>query len=302
MSAQLKVPTEQSELDELFESDDCSPLGEVADRRFHDAVEKVRTALPDDHTLTLCRDWEGCVVGMVESSRGRAHFDVLAFSEDGRVGHGGINQPVMKSPEELLAEREELAPDDEPRETGHPPRPVVEIEVGERVQFIRTVERYPFFIIDEGDTGTIRSVENSGASSYVEIRLDRDLGDDCAEWENCLIVTPEDGEIAGANADDPPEFMQFVRAALNDMVMPLPADKPDEPRHEQHDPHIGMNATLRLGDQFVAVTVSEVDDDGKRCEPRIVVEGIGFDIRSLASFKPTDRPERTIVRARKESR
>jgi hypothetical protein len=53
-------------------------------------------------TLTVCRDWEGCLVGVLSpDDPGDWHKlwsaglpDIYAFTETGRVGAGGINLPM----------------------------------------------------------------------------------------------------------------------------------------------------------------------------------------------------------------
>lgn len=102
----LHIPTTQAELLEPFgggdEAEDVSPLGEVDDTRFWHAVEIVRGLASDDHTMTLARDWEGCVFGLVlrdSEDVPYAPFDVLAFTHDGHVGHGGVNMPNYMDPE-----------------------------------------------------------------------------------------------------------------------------------------------------------------------------------------------------------
>lgn len=55
--------------------------------------------LPDDATLTVCRDWEGCPVGILgpgdaEIAAQYGVGDVLALTTEGRIGSGGVNQPA----------------------------------------------------------------------------------------------------------------------------------------------------------------------------------------------------------------
>jgi hypothetical protein len=54
-------------------------------------LEELRGLIDTDTTVTLARDWEGCAFAIVE---GDERFDVLAFTDAGEVGHGGINHPL----------------------------------------------------------------------------------------------------------------------------------------------------------------------------------------------------------------
>jgi hypothetical protein len=42
--------------------------------------------------ITLARDFEGCLFALVEDASGP--FDVLALTDDGRIGFGGVNLPT----------------------------------------------------------------------------------------------------------------------------------------------------------------------------------------------------------------
>lgn len=48
-------------------------------------------------TLTVCRDWEGCLSGLLETEDvwDIGLSDIIALTETGRVGSGGVNQPLM---------------------------------------------------------------------------------------------------------------------------------------------------------------------------------------------------------------
>lgn len=75
---------------EAFTDDEMTEFGPLYGpllarlRELHELIEQ-------DTTITLARDRENCIFGLVLGDR---RFDVLAFTEDGRVGHGGVNQPV----------------------------------------------------------------------------------------------------------------------------------------------------------------------------------------------------------------
>lgn len=84
---------------EAAELDEISPLGEMP-RQLDERLKELAGIRPDA-IVTLARDWEGCIFALVDGEAGP--FDVLAFTEDGRVGFGGINLPVyFDSFEELL--------------------------------------------------------------------------------------------------------------------------------------------------------------------------------------------------------
>lgn len=56
-------------------------------------LNDVAALLDEDATITVGRDWERCIFALVDGPRTQP-FDVLAITETGSVGHGGINQPV----------------------------------------------------------------------------------------------------------------------------------------------------------------------------------------------------------------
>jgi hypothetical protein len=47
---------------------------------------------PGSCSALLARDWEGCLFALCD---GFPQFDVLALSDSGMVGHGGVNLPRM---------------------------------------------------------------------------------------------------------------------------------------------------------------------------------------------------------------
>jgi hypothetical protein len=92
------------------ELDEVSPLGEMP-RQMDERHKELAGILPDA-ILTIARDWEGMPFAMVDGQSGP--FDVLALTEDGRVGFGGINLPVFfDSFEELLEDYRQRYPDRE---------------------------------------------------------------------------------------------------------------------------------------------------------------------------------------------
>jgi hypothetical protein len=73
-------------------------------------LDELGRAIDRDTTITLSRNWEGCAFGIVDGDAD-PRFEVLAFTEEGRVGHGGINQPAYHdSIAELFAADEAEAP------------------------------------------------------------------------------------------------------------------------------------------------------------------------------------------------
>jgi hypothetical protein len=104
------TPTDQAELDAKFGVNDyddhpedghVSPLGEMPPR-LKERLDELGQHLPEGASITMARDWERCIFGLVEYPEGTTHrntdwpgFDVLAFGENGAVGHGGVNLPRM---------------------------------------------------------------------------------------------------------------------------------------------------------------------------------------------------------------
>ena len=77
-----------------------------------------------------------------------------------------------------------------------------EYKIGDKVVFTQTIERYPFAIVDVGDTGTIVEFEEANSDRandpLVLIKMDNEqIVKDLAEWEGVLYLsnTPTtDGE------------------------------------------------------------------------------------------------------------
>lgn len=89
----LIIPTDQKQLERIFgcedEENDVSPAGDLKPGMFERLGELARW-VPSEATLTLARDWEGCLCALLEGS---PWGDVLAFTDNGAIGHGGVNQP-----------------------------------------------------------------------------------------------------------------------------------------------------------------------------------------------------------------
>ena len=101
----VRIPGDDAELFDAFGADtsaEASPLGEVDDARFWGAVNVVSGYIGPERTLTLARDWEGCVFGVVDGPD--PDLDVLAFTTDGRVGYGGVNMPNYMPAEDYVAQ------------------------------------------------------------------------------------------------------------------------------------------------------------------------------------------------------
>lgn len=75
----------------IFQDPEVSELGPMppAVRR---VLDDIAAQIDNDATITVARDWERCIFALVDAPRPQ-RFDVLAITENGRVGHGGINQP-----------------------------------------------------------------------------------------------------------------------------------------------------------------------------------------------------------------
>jgi len=88
------------ELRDLFPEDELAAVGDVP-RPIRRLLVELEERVAADATVCLARDWEGLVVGIVE---GDDNLESLAFTDDGHVGHGGVNQPhYVRSFAELCA-------------------------------------------------------------------------------------------------------------------------------------------------------------------------------------------------------
>jgi hypothetical protein len=90
----LTVQTpDDSEVTRLFpEDDDAKGIGPVPPG-IQARLDELGQVIERDTTITLFRDWEGCAFG-IPDAEADPRFEAIAFTEDGRVGHGGVNQPV----------------------------------------------------------------------------------------------------------------------------------------------------------------------------------------------------------------
>ena len=58
-------------------------------------------------------------------------------------------------------------------------------KVNDRVRFTKTIDRYPFTVVDVGDTGTVAEIEES----YVYIQMDNaQTARDLEEWNGQLML------------------------------------------------------------------------------------------------------------------
>ncbi|HEY5053549.1 MAG TPA: hypothetical protein VII45_09100 [Solirubrobacterales bacterium] len=79
---------------------EVSPL-EVIPAAVERALGELEQIVAAEAVLTLAVDWEGCIFGVME---GDDRFGALYFTSDGRVGHGGVNQPhYVETAAELLS-------------------------------------------------------------------------------------------------------------------------------------------------------------------------------------------------------
>jgi hypothetical protein len=93
MSVLTVRTADDAELAAIYpEEEEPRSIGAVPDR-IQARLEELRQTIDRDTTITLSRNREGCAFGLVDD-HGDPRFEVLAFTEDGRVGHGGINQPL----------------------------------------------------------------------------------------------------------------------------------------------------------------------------------------------------------------
>lgn len=56
--------------------------------------------------ITLGRDWEGLIFGITDSDN--AQVDTLYFTDEGRIAHGGVNQPRYFDDVESLLENDNV--------------------------------------------------------------------------------------------------------------------------------------------------------------------------------------------------
>jgi hypothetical protein len=93
MAALTVLTPDDSEVTTLFpEDEDAKGLGPLPPG-IQARLEELGERIERDTTITLFRDWEGNAFGLSDPE-GDPRFDVLAFTDDGRVGYGGVNQPA----------------------------------------------------------------------------------------------------------------------------------------------------------------------------------------------------------------
>lgn len=107
-------------------------------------------------------------------------------------------------------------------------------KIGERVRLRFDFDRFPFFALDKGEAGTIDEVDRD--NGVLGVKMDRDLGEDCAEWDNCLILSDDDGyhvtcdtsTLPGptAKADDEPLVLVAARYYLAPLTEEAESEKP----------------------------------------------------------------------------
>lgn len=73
---------------------------------------------------------------------------------------------------------------------------LTEFAVGDRVKLIRPVDRFPFFGVDEGATGTVSIVE----PNCFAVRMDETI-DGAEEWDNAIVWDMYDLELDDPMAD-----------------------------------------------------------------------------------------------------
>jgi hypothetical protein len=92
----IVIPETDADAIQVFGGDDehrCYALG-VVPRALGIRLREIDQLLAPGAVLTLARDWERCIVATVT---GDPRVDVLAFTEHGLVGHGGVNAPMYFS-------------------------------------------------------------------------------------------------------------------------------------------------------------------------------------------------------------
>ena len=92
-SLTVLMPSDAEVADLYPEENEPRGLGEIP-AGIQARIDELAQLIDRDTTITLTRDWEDCAFGMLDND-GDPRFDVLAFTDDGRVGHGGVNQPDL---------------------------------------------------------------------------------------------------------------------------------------------------------------------------------------------------------------
>ena len=70
--------------------------------------------------------------------------------------------------------------------------------IGERVRTREAIDRFPHFTIDKDEQGVVDEINEDA----IWIRMDRDLGTPCAEWDNCLVISTDDAWHVADDDDD----------------------------------------------------------------------------------------------------
>lgn len=65
----------------------------------------------------------------------------------------------------------------------------IELRVGTRIKLIRTVERYPNFVVEVGATGTVTQNDKHGIAA----KMDKEIKG-CEEWNNAIIWSDDEVE------------------------------------------------------------------------------------------------------------
>jgi hypothetical protein len=93
MAVLTVLTPDDSEVATLYpEDEDAKGIGPLP-AGIQARLDELGRLLERDTTITLIRDWEGSAYGLGDAE-GDPRFEVLAFTEDGRVGYGGVNHPA----------------------------------------------------------------------------------------------------------------------------------------------------------------------------------------------------------------
>jgi hypothetical protein len=92
--ASYVTPTTDELRAKMPDDEDVRGIGEMPtalERTVDDLIDHLDERDEHDAVVTLGRDWEGMPFGIVSGVNGP--WDVLAFTDTGRIGLGGINLP-----------------------------------------------------------------------------------------------------------------------------------------------------------------------------------------------------------------
>lgn len=89
------IESREQAIDMFAHETDPAPVGSLTAPVLYRLAE-LSSVLADSDMVTLVRDWEGCLVGLVDDKSRVFSGETLAFTESGTVGFGGVNHPKYR--------------------------------------------------------------------------------------------------------------------------------------------------------------------------------------------------------------